>query len=70
MQGLRGAVDNPRLLEDIADTLLGVVASGCDPGDAKLKSLLQQIAGAAGDATGAQQEANRARKRRRGRRDT
>ena len=69
VQGLRGAVDNPRLLEDIADTLLGVVASGCDPGDAKLKSLLQQIAGAAGDATGAQQEANRARKRRRGRRD-
>ena len=42
----------------------GVVASGCAPGTgAKLKSLMLRIAEAAGDATGAQQEANQAPKR-------
>ena len=50
-------------LEDVADKLLGVVASDCGSGTgAKLKSVLQQIAEAVGDGTGAQ-EANQARKR-------
>ena len=56
-------MESPGLLEDLADTLVGAVASDCAPGTgAKLKSVLQQMVEAAGDGTGAQ-EANQAPKR-------
>ena len=58
--GLASAAQNPGFLKDLADTL--VAASSRDPGDAKLKSIMRQIAEAAGDSTGAR-GANRARKR-------
>ena len=50
--GLASAAQNPGFLKDLADTL--VAASSRAPGTgAKLASIMQQIAEAAGDGTGA-----------------
>ena len=55
VKGLKRAVDSPGFLEDLADTLAGIDASGCARGTgAMLKSLLRKIAGAADGGLGAQ----------------
>ncbi|MED6306444.1 MAG: ankyrin repeat domain-containing protein, partial [Planctomycetota bacterium] len=68
VKGLKRAVESPGFLEDLADTLAGIGASGCAPGTgASLSALLRQLDAFAKGADGGtgKQAAFRAPERRR-----